>query len=450
MVAGLGDWKSRGNGFLAVAGFKTDNGTVQVALTLPFENIEGAPGQVTVQASRVQFKVEAKSQSFQFDGQVKEMVLAGKVVRDGVSGTFELYRQMDPKALDRYMGFYQASNKRVLYVQPWDEMGGGLMYLDELGETRMLFATSESNFIAGSSALKSALVETRITFINNKSGEVTALRRQRSHQAAETLPRVSLYDQEDVEFNNGEVTLAGTLYLPKTPGPHPALILTHGSGGQNRTAGLLFVNSLLRRGIAILAYDKRGEGESTGSWLNSGFEDLAGDALAGVELLKSRKDMNPKQIGIWGLSQGGWIGPLAASLSHDIAFVIAVSAPATTPEQQELTRTEYEMRSDGYPDEDIQESLALYKLMNNYVRTGDGWEEYMAARSKAQSKPWGPANEAPSKDEPYFQFWRKIVDFDPVPVLEHNNTLYTLCVFSCQLREESAESAPKMTRYTIM
>ena len=95
-----------------------------------------------------------------------------------------------------------------------------------------------------------------------------------------------------------------------------------------------------RHGIAALTYDKRGVGASTGNWEEASFDDLAGDALAGVELLKSRTDINRKQIGLWGLSQGAWLVELAASQSKDIAFIIAVSGGGVNPEFQEIKRTE--------------------------------------------------------------------------------------------------------------
>ncbi len=80
-------------------------------------------------------------------------------------------------------------------------------------------------------------------------------------------------------------------------------------------------------GVAALAYDKRGVNESTRDFRRVAFTDLAPDGLAAVAVLRARADIDPGRIGVWGLSQGGWLGPLAASQSKDVAFVIAVSGP---------------------------------------------------------------------------------------------------------------------------
>jgi pimeloyl-ACP methyl ester carboxylesterase len=94
---------------------------------------------------------------------------------------------------------------------------------------------------------------------------------------------------------------------------------------------------LLSMGIAVLAYDKRGVGGSTGEYTGIGpgnsekmFDLLAGDALAAVDALAKRRDIDAGRIGIFGVSQAGWIAPLAASRSDRVAFVVLLSGPAVT------------------------------------------------------------------------------------------------------------------------
>jgi dipeptidyl aminopeptidase/acylaminoacyl peptidase len=90
--------------------------------------------------------------------------------------------------------------------------------------------------------------------------------------------------------------------------PHPAVIFVHGSGAADRESNRFYADLFARHGIATLIYDKRGVGASTGDWRYVHLNDLAEDALAGVQLLKCRKDINPNQIGIFGGSQGGgWL-----------------------------------------------------------------------------------------------------------------------------------------------
>src|SRR3984957_19460516 len=127
--------------------------------------------------------------------------------------------------------------------------------------------------------------------------------------------------EESVHFASGKLVLAGTLILPDGPPRRPAVFLFHGSGRQGRD--LQTARWFAEQGFAALTYDKRGVGESTGDFQAGPFMDLCDDGLSAVAYLKSRKEIDPRHIGVWGMSQGGWLGPLAASRSADISFVIA-------------------------------------------------------------------------------------------------------------------------------
>ncbi len=149
---------------------------------------------------------------------------------------------------------------------------------------------------------------------------------------------------ETVSFRNGDVTLVGTLVLPRWhDGPYPATVIIHGSGSMTRWVYFLYARHLMPHGMAALIYDKRGTGDSSGTnpqetrWsveaiasCGTKFDLLAGDALAAVHWLKSRNDIDASRIGLAGLSQAGWIMPLAASKSADVAFIISISGPAVS------------------------------------------------------------------------------------------------------------------------
>ena len=135
-----------------------------------------------------------------------------------------------------------------------------------------------------------------------------------------------------VTFQNGDVNLAGNLFIPAGEGPFPAIVFVHGAGKYTsqdyKYLSFFFVN----HGFATLTYDKRGVGASSGSYkmvgVESGeavLEDLADDALAGVEFLKRNNQIDPNKIGFFGVSQAGWITPLAASKSSDVAFIVLYS-----------------------------------------------------------------------------------------------------------------------------
>ena len=140
---------------------------------------------------------------------------------------------------------------------------------------------------------------------------------------------------EKIAFQSGGETLRGDLRLPIKPGPHPAFVTVHGSGYTTRNGHFVktFAERFSRLGFAVLTYDKRGTGESEGELPKSnkfGMRIFADDAIAAIKFLKERPDIDSTQIGLEGVSQAGWISPMAAVESGDIAFNIIVSGPTTT------------------------------------------------------------------------------------------------------------------------
>jgi uncharacterized protein len=190
----------------------------------------------------------------------------------------------------------------------------------------------------------------------------------------------------EVTFRSGDITLAGTLFLPAGAGRHPGVVLFHGSGPQSRDSftGRWFAE----HGVAALAYDKRGVGQSSGDFRAVPFTSLVDDGLAGAALLKARADVDPKQIGVWGLSQGGWLGPLAASRSRDIAFVIAVCGPGVSPGEQMIFYDGNLLRDGGLADRDVDEASDLRRKVWHLVSTGEGYDATRIALERATSRPW--------------------------------------------------------------
>ena len=237
---------------------------------------------------------------------------------------------------------------------------------------------------------------------------------------------VGCIDRQEVTFKNGDVTLAGTLTLPSRDKPHPAVIFVHGSGAESRESNRFYADLFACHGIATLIYDKRGVGASTGDWRYVSLEDLAEDALAGVQLLKNRKDINPRQIGIFGGSQGGWVAPLAASRSKDIAFVITSAGSTFTPTELAKWRSVTYVRNAGYSDEIVQRAAALMDLQFDLIRREGwvkGWEKYEIELNKVRNEPWYPLLSAmrnPVGDS-WFMPYTASIDFDPIPVYENLN-----------------------------
>lgn len=227
--------------------------------------------------------------------------------------------------------------------------------------------------------------------------------------------RVAIVERP-MRWSNGALSLAGTLMLPATPGPHAAVVLSPMSTNAPRDAYRQQAEFFVSQGLAALIYDKRGVGESKGDVRETGLTDLADDAVAAVQLLKQTPGVDPKRIGVWGHSQGGWVAPIAASRSRDVAFVIAQSGPSVTAAEQEIYRVETSARNEGLSAEDVAEAADYERRLMLWVKTGEGreWLE-AAARTQADSR-WAHLVEFHEKlpDLPSRRaqtFWY----FDPLP-----------------------------------
>ena len=332
--------------------------------------------------------------------------------------------KLDPKVYDPFLGSYQTGSGELVSIGRTERR---LYYFEpRSGIIRGLEPVSETTWSAGPSLLVYAPVELQLSFVRNGKGDVTDLVLKRPGRPDQAAKKARLYREEKVTFRNGDVTLAGTLLVPSTGGPHPAVVFLHGSGPQDRNgyASLirLTADHFAQNGIASLIYDKRGVAASTGNWAEASFDDLAGDALAGLKVLQGREDIRPRQIGLWGSSQAGWIMAKATSLSKQIAFIISVSAGGSgyTVAQQELYNVETEMRAGGFSQAEIDEVLATRRLLFEFVRTGKAGEYGAAirkARQNSRIKDWltPPPEEIDRKKKDQW-FLALDIDFDPVPL----------------------------------
>lgn len=359
----------------------------------------------------VRFELADKDSPMSFDGQMTDGVMTGLVEDRGKKLAFrlDLTAKIDPS---RFTGNYQIGPEHFITLFP--DAPGLLSFDTQSGQMSLLVPRSDSDFVL-CSGVNIDPVQATIHLITNRLGEVTAVQWKPKNAPAMVGIRIKALREEEVSFTNAVVTLSGTLVLPPTKGPHPAVVMVGGSGSTVRDNSMV-ADFFALNGVAALIYDKRGCGRSTGDLSAFTYDDLAGDALAGLELLKKRPDINPHQIGLWGTSQGGYIVPLAASHCGDVAFIISVSGPGVTPEAQTAYCVEHWMKAAGYSKADVNEARSLYLLNSRYKRTGSDWNELEAARKAAQGKPWYHTN--PALDEPAVHT-RSLLTwiYDPVPAL---------------------------------
>lgn len=195
---------------------------------------------------------------------------------------------------------------------------------------------------------------------------------------------------EDRRFTSGDADLAGMLILPRSDKPVAAIVVTHSASSPLGNASLYdHLKAMLPAlGIAVFTYDRRGWGQSGTQDAGGNFTTLADDAIAAVQSLKSDPRIDAKRIGTWGLSQGGWISPLAASRSGDIAFVISVSAPVVTADVQMIFSSTNHLRANGYPQADIDQMVATRQAVDDYMRGTASREAAQRRVDAAKTKPW--------------------------------------------------------------
>lgn len=225
-------------------------------------------------------------------------------------------------------------------------------------------------------------------------------------------------NERSVEIDGPAGKLSAAVILPDGPGPHPGVVFLHGAGPQPKDASRFAAHSLARLGIASAIYDKRGVGRSQGAWSDATFEDLADDGVAVAKHLLAYTDV--ADVGFFGHSQGGWIGPLAAVRGGDAAFVLSSAGPAVPPAREAHWDFVRKLRDRGVAAGEIQSARRAIDLWHTGVRTGK-WQPLDTAITSIRSQPWfhptGIAFFAQRPPEEFARSYRAYMDYDPIPTL---------------------------------
>lgn len=175
---------------------------------------------------------------------------------------------------------------------------------------------------------------------------------KRGHQHFEA-PDLSEVDYSEVLYTNetDNLKLAGMLMVPEGEGPFPTAVVIQGSGPSFRDNGwyLSIVKHLQDNGIAVLIPDKRGCEKSEGEWIGANFDELANDAISAIEFIKTQDRFEYDYIGLVGMSQGGWIAPVAATKSEDVSFIASLSGATVNAEEQLLHEEIHNISQYTYP-----------------------------------------------------------------------------------------------------
>lgn len=223
-------------------------------------------------------------------------------------------------------------------------------------------------------------------------------------------------------FFTQNTTLFGTLHLPESDGPFPAVIVLHAANGGLRSYPFYrhLAEQLPAHGFAVFLYDRRGSGESGGDFNSASFDLLAEDGAAAFDLLRTIPQIDPKRIGFYGISQGGWLAPMAAVMRPQAAFQVIVSSSAVSPARQMDFAAEIQMRMAHFSEEDIRLALALRGKINGYYRGRLGRAEVQAEIDQACRLPWfAPAHlsgDTVLPEDVRGEKWTLEMDHDPLAV----------------------------------
>lgn len=225
---------------------------------------------------------------------------------------------------------------------------------------------------------------------------------------------------ESIQFVHHDADFAGSLYKPDAPGPVPVVIVLHAAQGGLRTYPFYrhLTTHLPAAGIGALLYDRRGSGESTGRFETADFSLLAADAHAAVATLSRRSDIDAQRIGVYGISQGGWIAPLVAAQYPTIALLVIVSGCGVTPAEQMTYSARTALEQAGYPDTISDYVTALRQRVDAYYRGTLPRALVQAEINDVRSEPWFPLTfvNAELPEDIQRSKWFYEMDYEPVAV----------------------------------
>ena len=189
------------------------------------------------------------------------------------------------------------------------------------------------------------------------------------------------YLREEVSFSNGEIVLAGDLTFPDSAAPHPAVVLISGSGGQDRDTSFygfkvfeVLANLIAAQGIAVLRFDDRGIGGSTGEWPQATLHDRASDVAAAVAWLEAREDLDRNSIGLVGHSEGGLVAGIVANQVDGIAYLGLLASPAVRGDELLRAQQRMIMEVGGAGPKLVEQAQAYQQLALRAVATREGWD----------------------------------------------------------------------------
>lgn len=199
---------------------------------------------------------------------------------------------------------------------------------------------------------------------------------------------------------------------------YPGVVMVDGSGDGDRYDWGGWPEWIAESGSVVLRHDKPGCGGAPGHWTDQSLEDRARESLAAIRVLREHPATAGQPVGLYGISQGGWVALLAAALEPgSVDFVVCHSGPGTTPAEQERDRIENWLRQEGHGEDALAEALAWVDLRAERLRRGTAIEAVLAEQEAYRDRPWFGTATFVYDAPPTLRFVSRILDFDPTAVM---------------------------------
>ncbi len=318
-----------------------------------------------------------------------------------LSGARLAFGAASPSSLseyDLYFGNYQISPGHDIGISRFIMDSGTAVVLMsdyQSGIVRRLFPVGTDEFVMGPGFNTESPVYWRVRFNRDADGQVTGLTRQENDESSRFARRMPLEEQAVTIESNGRATLAGTLMRQRKPGLQPAIILLHGSGPLTRYSFGPYPHFFTSLGFAVLIFDKRGSGDSSGVRLDASTgasaplpnafypDDLVADAAAAFQFLQRQEGIDPRRIGVWGSSEGGMLTTQLAARNKEVAFAINSSGFVGPLWETIFYQAGQSLKSQGYTEAQAQEAWDFARRWMEVARTGAGYSEFAKRRDAA-------------------------------------------------------------------
>lgn len=288
-------------------------------------------------------------------------------------------------------GAYSLPGDEHLIVTPHPRFPVLSLFWLERGDVRALERTEDGRFAFGSGLYANPPFAGHVDYVPRQDGVGEMLRLRREGQSEIRAPRLPM-EVEEITIRVGqEARLAGVVVAPPGDGPFPAAVMIP-SGFNDRYEHWRIAMTLLTRGVASVLYDARLAGESSGEPLPGHYytrsQVRVRDAAAVVSFARQHPRLDPDRVGVFGWSQGGWLGAIVAGSDSGVAFYVNIAGNLNPGWQQARHARLNDLRYEGFSESAVEEARAYFDAFFGLMRGEIPWPEYESHRKRIAATPW--------------------------------------------------------------